>query len=168
MSNIGVEKTLAEGRALIAQMTEHDLLEVVEIEESSGLSRWGWEAYFGELLRTNETIMLVVRPRHQRQTAEGFSVIGFIAARLAADELHINNMAVREGLRQGGIGALLLGTALEEARRRGARRSFLEVRASNVPAQRLYQKFGFKLSGRRPHYYAGPTEDALVMTAALL
>jgi [ribosomal protein S18]-alanine N-acetyltransferase len=167
MSNAGLEKTPAQKRAVIAQMTEHDLLEVVEIEEASGLSRWGWEAYFGELTRRNETVMLVARPLYQEQPEESFSILGFIAARLAADELHINNMAVREGLRQNGIGALLLGTALKEGRRRGARRSFLEVRASNNAAQSLYLKFGFQFSGRRPHYYADPMEDALVMTAAL-
>lgn len=168
MSNAVVEKTLAESQALIEQMTEHDLLEVVEIEESSGLSRWGWEGYFGELVRKNETVMLVARPLHLGRTAESFSISGFIAARMTADELHINNMAVREGMRLGGIGSLLLGAALEEGRRRGARRSFLEVRASNEAAQRLYSKFGFQLSGRRRRYYADPTEDALVMTAALL
>ncbi|HEX8746897.1 MAG TPA: ribosomal protein S18-alanine N-acetyltransferase [Pyrinomonadaceae bacterium] len=168
MSYTGVEKTRAEASALIAQMTEHDLLEVVEIEETSGLSRWGWEAYFGELARPTDTIMLVARPQQHAHGIEGFSILGFIAARLAADELHINNTAVREGLRQIGIGSLLLGAALEEGRKRGARRSFLEVRASNLNAQKLYRKFGFELSGRRAHYYADPTEDALVMTARLL
>ncbi|HEX8175273.1 MAG TPA: ribosomal protein S18-alanine N-acetyltransferase [Pyrinomonadaceae bacterium] len=168
MSYTGVEKTRAEANALIAQMSEHDLLEVVEIEESSGLSRWGWDAYFGELARPTETIMLVARPlRHDRRIG-GFSILGFIATRLTADELHVNNMAVRAGLRQGGIGSQLLGAALVEGRKRGARRSFLEVRASNLTAQKLYRKFGFEVSGRRAHYYADPTEDALVMTARLL
>lgn len=168
MSNTGVEKTRAEASAVIAQMTEHDLLEVVEIEESSGLSRWGWDAYLGELVRPAETVMLVARPEEHERGTESFSILGFIAARLAADELHINNMAVREGLRQGGIGSQLLSTALEEGRKRGALRSFLEVRASNLAAQKLYGKFGFELSGRRVRYYAEPIEDALVMTAQLL
>jgi ribosomal-protein-alanine N-acetyltransferase len=148
-------------------MTEHDLLEVVEIEESSGLSRWGWEAYYGELGRPTETIMLVARPLHDEQRL-GLRVLGFIAARITAEELHINNMAVREAWRQGGIGALLLGAALKEGRRRAARRSFLEVRASNAAAQALYARFGFRVSGKRQRYYTGPTEDALVMTARLL
>ena len=167
MSNAGVEKRHAETLASVSLMTEHDLLEVVEIEEASGLSRWGWEAYFGELVRGSETVMLVARPVNSGRDAYSFSILGFIAARLTADELHVNNMAVRDGWRQAGIGSLLLGTALEEGRRRGARRSFLEVRASNDAAQALYQKFGFQLSGRRPRYYADPTEDALVMTAEL-
>jgi ribosomal-protein-alanine N-acetyltransferase len=159
----------AEGvQASISQMTEHDLLEVVEIEESTGLSRWGWEAYYGELARERETIMLVARPLSEEQNVNGFSIMGFIATRIASDELHINNMAVREEWRQAGIGSRLLSAALEEAKRRGVRRSFLEVRASNEAAQALYSKFGFSANGRRSNYYVDPAEDALVMTARLL
>jgi ribosomal-protein-alanine N-acetyltransferase len=166
MSNIGAEKIVETKPVAISKMTEHDLLEVVEIEETTGLSRWGWEAYYGELARARETIMLVARPA-QTTRPEGFRILGFIAARLTANELHINNMAVREGWRKLGIGAMLLGSALEEAKRRGALRSFLEVRLSNLPAQALYERFGFEPSGRRPRYYADPQEDALVMTSTL-
>ena len=150
----------------VSRMTEHDLLEVVAIEESTGLSRWGWEAYHAELSREREAIMLVVRSDDRAERAS-FRVIGFIAARIGNEELHINNMAVRKDWRQRGIGALLLGTALEEGKRRGARRAFLEVRASNGAAQALYGRMGFRSTARRPRYYTDPTEDALVMTAAL-
>jgi ribosomal-protein-alanine N-acetyltransferase len=76
-------------------------------------------------------------------------------------------MAVREGSRKRGIGTLLLGRALEEAKGRGARRSFLEVRFSNKAAQSLYRRLGFLASDRRPRYYTDPAEDALVMKATL-
>src|SRR5690349_20281265 len=46
----------------IVRMTEHDLLEVVEIEEQSGLSRWGWAAYYAELQGGNRELMLVAKP----------------------------------------------------------------------------------------------------------
>lgn len=167
MSNIGAEKRGARLEASISQMMEHDLLEVVEIEEATGLSRWGWEAYYGELARPRETIMLVARPLSQERRVEGHAVMGFIAARLAAGELHVNNMAVREEWRTRGLGSELLGAALREGKRRGARKAFLEVRASNEAAQALYAKFGFERSGRRSMYYADPVEDALVMTACL-
>ena len=167
MSNIGAGKILEQRRVSISRMMEHDLLEVVEIEEASGLSRWGWDAYYAELLQARNTVMLVARPLDEARRLDSFGVIGFIAARLAADELHINNVAVREDWRRGGIGALLLHAALEEGKRCGARRAFLEARASNVAAQALYCKFGFSVSARRPGYYADPLEDALVMTAAL-
>ena len=167
MSNVGTEKIHEGARATISQMTEHDLLEVVEIEDTTGLSRWGWDAYYAELARPRETVMLVARPLWEDPTLNRFRILGFIATRLTADELHNNNMAVRHGWLKGGIGALLLGSALEEAKRRGARRSFLEVRTSNLAAQTLYAKFGFRQSGLRPRYYTDPTEDAVVMTLPL-
>lgn len=167
MSNIGVKKISLQRRVSISKMKEHDLLEVVEIEEASGLSRWGWDAYYGELVHSRDTIMLVACPFDEERSLGGFGVLGFIASRLTADELHINNMAVREGWRKSGIGALLLGSALEEGKRCGARRSFLEVRASNEAAQALYYKFGFRATARRPGYYTEPLEDALLMSAAL-
>ena len=46
----------------IERMSEHDLLEVVEIEEQSGLSRWGWAAYYAEMQGANRDLMLVARP----------------------------------------------------------------------------------------------------------
>lgn len=166
MWNIGAEKLAAQLRVSISQMKEHDLLEVVEIEEASGLSRWGWEAYHAELEQGQDTIMLVASAPEELRFEE-IRILGFIAARLAGEELHINNMAVRDEWRQQGIGALLLGAALEEGLRRGARNSFLEVRASNTAAQALYSKFGFKAASRRTRYYTNPTEDAIVMAAAL-
>src|SRR5437868_3727914 len=138
MSNTGVEKSSEQMRVSISQMREHDLLEVVEIEEASGLSRWGWDAYYGELAHGRGTVMLVARSLDRERRLEKFGVLGFIAARITADELHINNMAVREGRRKSGLGSLLLGSALEEGKRCGARSAFLEVRASNGAAQALY------------------------------
>jgi ribosomal-protein-alanine N-acetyltransferase len=149
-------------------MTEHDLLEVVEIEESSGLSRWGWEAYHAELVRgASGAIMLVAREPNSAEIFEGKRVIGFIAARFSVDEMHINNVAVREASRRRGVGSALFATALEEGARRGAREAFLEVRASNRAAQALYERHGFRVIGRSRGYYKEPTEDALMMSVRL-
>ncbi|HEV2860171.1 MAG TPA: ribosomal protein S18-alanine N-acetyltransferase [Pyrinomonadaceae bacterium] len=144
------------------RMSEHDLLEVVEIEETTGLSLWGWDAYRSELDRP-EAIMLVVRGR----AGAGPSVVGFIAARCNLDEVHVNNIGVRHGYRRRGVGGALLGAALAAAAGRGAREAILEVRASNLDAQALYARFGFKVVGRRKNYYRDPPEDALVMTRRL-
>lgn len=148
----------------IAAMSAHDLLEVVEIEESSGLSRWGWESYHAELARP-EAIMLVARS--DAPDATGRRVLGFVAARHAAGELHINNIGVRAESRRQGAGKVLLGAALSAGRRMGARTSVLEVRAGNEAAQELYRRFKFAVVGRRKNYYREPPEDALIMTAAL-
>jgi len=150
---------------LIGQMSEHDLLEVVEIEESCGLSLWGWDAYRTELAR-DEAIMLVARPKTP-DVLNGRGVAGYVAARLGADEVHVNNIGVRVEARRLGLGAVLLGLALDLAALHGARGAVLEVRAGNRVAQALYRRFGFRVVGERRRYYREPVEDALVMTRRL-
>src|SRR5690242_4870707 len=89
----------------IDRMTEHDLVEVCQIEEMSGLSAWGWDAYHHELQSRGDSIMLVARIE---STVRQFGLAGFIVARLIADELHVNNVAVRHEFRGKGIGSTLL------------------------------------------------------------
>src|ERR1051325_11770641 len=98
----------------IIRMTEHDLLEVVEIEEQSGLSRWGWAAYYAELQSGNRELMLVARVTRS-STVESTPIAGYIVARDTAGELHINNVAVRSEYRRRGIGAAMLERVLHEA-----------------------------------------------------
>jgi len=94
-------------------------------------------------------------------------VVGFVLARLAADELEILNLAVLPGYRGNGLGKRLLEKALREGRRQGARRAYLEVRTSNSRAIAFYKANGFEVRGRRPLYYAEPVEDALLLERAL-
>jgi ribosomal-protein-alanine N-acetyltransferase len=163
---------MAEQRAALApedititRMTEHDLLEVVQIEEQSGLSRWGWAAYYAELQGANRELMLVARP--SESAVEAVPILGYIVARETAGELHINNFAVRSGHRRRGIGAALLERVLAEARLRKANAAFLEVRSGNHAAQALYEKSGFRAIARRANYYSDPREDAVVMSLVL-
>ena len=149
----------------ITRMSEHDLLEVVEIEEQSGLSRWGWAAYYAELQGANRELMLVARL--VQSTIESSPIIGYIVARETAGELHINNFAVRSSFRRRGVGAALLDHVLQEARRRKANAAFLEVRSANLAAQALYEKSGFRAIATRANYYSDPREDAVVMTLNL-
>jgi ribosomal-protein-alanine N-acetyltransferase len=152
----------------ITRMTEHDLLEVVEIEQLSALSAWGWDAYHKELQSPEDVIMLVARTETADSTLDHeHAVAGFIVSRLVADELHINNVAIRPEVRRRGIAAQLLKAVLREGRRHGARLAFLEVRAGNAAAQGLYRRCGFQVTGRRPHYYNQPAEDALLMSLLL-
>jgi ribosomal-protein-alanine N-acetyltransferase len=143
-------------------MTEHDLLEVVEIEKVSGISAWGWDAYHKELQSPEDVIMLVAKVGN-----EGHAIAGFIVSRLVAAELHINNVAVRPESHRRGIAAQLLTAVLREGRRNGAHLAFLEVRAGNAAAQGLYLRCGFQVTGRRRRYYNQPVEDALLMSLLL-
>jgi ribosomal-protein-alanine N-acetyltransferase len=149
----------------IVRMTEHDLLEVVEIEEQSGLSRWGWAAYYAELQGGNRELMLVAKPVQVHVDQQ--QIAGYIVARETAGELHINNVAVRDAYRRRGYGAMLLGKVLDEARKKRATAAFLEVRNGNSAAQALYQKCGFRAIAKRSNYYSDPTEDAVVMSLDL-
>ena len=149
-------------RIAIARMTEHDLLAVVEIEERSGLSPWGWDAYHKELQSPEEVVMLVARIG-----ALGNTIAGFIVARIIGRELHVYNVAVKPEFRRRGIAARLLREALVRGVGKGAALAFLEVREANTAAQNLYQACGFQLSGRRRGYYAAPLEDALLMSVSL-
>ena len=148
----------------IERMTEHDLLEVVEIEETCGLSRWGWSAYHNELSDGHGGLMLVVRCA----PVDGHLLSAFIAARLVADELHVNNIAVRPAYRRQGIGGVLLKRVLDVGALVGASLAVLEVRDSNKSAQALYERYGFRIVGLRKEYYSNPVEDALIMRMSLI
>ena len=86
---------------------------------------------------------------------------------MAPDEREILNVAVDPGQRRKGVARALLMRELTHEREhelaRGPVRWFLEVRASNVAAIRLYETVGFEHCGRRPGYYQQPAEEAIVM-----
>ena len=151
---------------IITRMSEHDLLEVVEIEEQSGLSRWGWAAYYAELQGGNRDLMLIAK-QAEAAVVESGPIAGYIVARETAGELHINNVAVRPEFRRRGIGEALLSRVIKEARQRNANAAFLEVRSANHAAQALYEKSGFRAIARRANYYSEPLEDAVVMSLVL-
>ena len=88
---------------------------------------------------------------------------GFVVAGRMADEMEILNLAVEPSYRRRGAATKLLEAAMEFAQARGARRVFLEVRASNAGAIAFYRRYGFAEIARRPRYYAEPVEDALVL-----
>lgn len=166
MSRAEPAAEIVRGDFVLETMSEHDLLEVVEIEEACSLSLWGWEAYRLELDRP-EAIMLVARNLSVDSLASERELLGFIAARVSAGELHVNNIGVREMYRRNGVGGALLGRVLEVAGSYGVRSALLEVRSANEVAQTLYRRYGFEVMGRRRNYYRDPTDDALVMSRRL-
>jgi [ribosomal protein S18]-alanine N-acetyltransferase len=144
-------------------MTMEDLSEVVDIEEASGLNRWGFDSYKRELFTNPDSVMLVARSPQ----LEGRGVIGFFAGWTVADEMHINNIASHPEHRRIGVGRRLLEHAINEGAMRDVAFVLLEVRASNEAAQTLYKKLGFSYVSRRRDYYRSPTEDAFVMKLKL-
>jgi len=91
-------------------------------------------------------------------------IVGFAGLWFMLDEAHITAIAVRSNYRRSGIGEGLLISTIELARQLNANIVTLEVRASNMVAQALYQKYGFRVVGNRPRYYSDDGEDAVLMS----
>lgn len=137
-------------------MTVDDLVSVHRIEHASFTQPWPDEAYRSELQANRLASYLVARA--------GDDVIAFGGIWLMVDEAHVTTFAVDPPWRRRRIGETLLLALMNLAMARHAREATLEVRLSNLPARRLYEKFGFRPVGIRPRYYSDNGEDALIMT----
>lgn len=135
---------------------EADLDAILAIEAESFHRPTTRDWYLNELTRPDVCYIYILR------TTE-VAVAGFCAFWRIADQIHINNLAVRPALRGHGLGGLLLAAVLRDADAMDARAAMLEVRRSNTAALRLYERAGFRVSGVRPVYYTHPVEDALVL-----
>ena len=95
---------------------------------------------------------------------------GFLIGRVVAGEAELITLAVDPGARKRGTGGRLVDGFLAEAKARGGESVFLEVLASNLPAQSLYARKGFEQKGKRRGYYLSPEGerlDALVLARAI-
>jgi ribosomal-protein-alanine N-acetyltransferase len=97
---------------------------------------------------------------------DGGPVVGYSVCWSILDERHLLNVAVHPEHRSLGVGWRLMEAVLEAGRASGGRVVYLEVRAGNVGARRLYKRFGFRELGVRRGYY-GPGQDAIVMELRL-
>lgn len=96
------------------------------------------------------------------------TVVAYLMARVLPPTAEIMNLAVAPPYRRQGLAAALLANGLSALAARGATEVFLEVRASNLPAQALYREAGFRPMGTRARYYEAPREDALVLRRDLV
>lgn len=149
----------------IGAMKVEDLDQVLEIEQASFSVPWSRKLFLAELSKPAVSTLLVAYgdrevPRGGRTVRE---VMAYIVFWIVADEMHILNLAVAAAYRRRGIAKKLIVSAVRYAYSRGARTAYLEVRASNTPAQRLYSSLGFTGSFVRRGYYDMPVEDAVVM-----
>ncbi|WP_067486862.1 ribosomal protein S18-alanine N-acetyltransferase [Actinomadura hibisca] len=94
-------------------------------------------------------------------------LVGYAGLAAAGGQADVQTIGVRPDRRGSGLGAALLTELLDEAARRGSDAVFLEVRADNAPAQRLYERFGFERVGLRKRYYQPSGVDAIVMRLVL-
>lgn len=140
----------------VRAMRMGDIEAVHEIERASFSEPWPAHALRQELTGNRLARYLVAE-------REGV-VVGYAGLWLMVDDGHITTFGVHPDHRRHGVGLRLLVAVAELAMEVGAARLTLEVRPTNSPARRLYERFGFIEAGRRPRYYSDDGEDALIMT----
>jgi ribosomal-protein-alanine N-acetyltransferase len=141
-------------------MRPADVPDVVAIERATFPIPWTHDNFLHEIERNPFACNRVARSGRGNLEA-------YASTWMLSGELRINNLAVREASRGKGIGEALLRNLMELARQAGCQIASLEVRPSNLPALRLYEKLGFREAGRRRGYYTDTHEDALLMRAPL-
>ncbi len=142
----------------VRRMRAEDLPSVITIEATAYTVPWS-EATFRGLLQRADADLVVAE-------LDG-ALVGYACSWFVVDQGELGNVAVAEGWRNHGVGTRLIESVIERALERGAREVFLEVRPSNISAQRLYGRFGFREVARRRNYYTDPPEDAVVMRRSL-
>lgn len=143
-----------ETAVVIRPLEKEDVRALACLEQEIFTVPWT-EQMFSELLSHDYNLYLVAESDKK--------VIGCAGLTMLGEEGDIDKVMVEEHFRGQGIAALLLQNLMNEARCRGITSFTLEVRASNHPAIRLYERFGFRSEGVRPKFYEKPTEDALIM-----
>jgi len=169
----------------VTPMTVDDLDAIMALERVCFKDPWTRRMYLADLTQNELATYLAVRlptivPEAQRSGIADCGlripaasqseirnpkseIIAYGGFWLMTDEAHIATIASHPDWRGCGLGLTLMLALLDVAQAAGARLSTLEVRAGNIPAQRLYEKLGFEIAGRRRHYYRDG-EDGLIMT----
>ncbi len=119
---------------------------------------------FSDAWREETVAADMEKPHSLYLVAEGEDgILGYACLWLVEDELQLVNIGVRKAQRRNGIASALLEKTEEEAVSKKASLIYLEVRVSNVAAQELYRKFGFKVQAIRKGVYSLPKEDGYIM-----
>jgi ribosomal-protein-alanine N-acetyltransferase len=136
-----------------------DVARVAAIEAASFSSAWKPHTFISLLDTSGPELWVLEHPED--------GVIGYFVLWCVMDQAELANIAVADGHRGHGLGAVLFERMLDVGRKRGVTSVYLEVRASNEAAIGLYERFGFTQIGVRKRYYDQPREDALVMLLRL-
>ena len=130
---------------------ENDLPAVARMEKEIFSDAWTEESFLSG--GPDERILL---------SEDNGEITGYLAGRFIGDVAELLKLAVSKELRRVGTGSALLSAFIAEAKERGCETMWLEVRESNLPAIRLYEKYGFVRNGFRRDYYLDPVESAVL------
>jgi ribosomal-protein-alanine N-acetyltransferase len=137
----------------IRRLNYADLPQVIAVERRAFPTPWSLAMFVLELSKPSGICLAAVR--------DG-ALVGYLVCSRYDTVWHLMNVAVDDRLLRQGIATTLIDRLFELADDPGEQYT-LEVRTSNVPAIRLYGKFGFRPAGRRRGYYHDNREDALIM-----
>lgn len=136
-----------------------DILRIASLEEVCfGREKWTYAMFASSFMQNGFFSALC--------ETEGKELVGYGCVQCVFDSADLLNIAVAPDYRQRGVGKTLLKRLTGGAKRRGVKKMFLEVRASNVAAQALYTGEGFTVLSERKKYYPDG-ESALVMVKEL-
>ncbi|MGL5346704.1 MAG: ribosomal protein S18-alanine N-acetyltransferase [Peptostreptococcaceae bacterium] len=143
-----------ESNLVIEQMTSEDIGGVFEVEKNCFEHYWSKDSFTKEL--KNDVARYLVAKIDNK-------VVGYVGIWFVVDEGHITNVAVHSDYRGLKIGDKLIKELVDLCKKNNIVSMTLEVRVSNIVAQNLYKKYGFKLAGIRKEYYSDNKEDAMIM-----
>ena len=145
----------------IQSATIDDLDALVALDEACFSVPWSRKSFEAELEGNQfSRVLIIAHP----EPAHAVRAIGYICVWIVFEEIRFLNLAVHPDFRRQGMAKQLIGEALGQAGAVGCCRGMLEVRATNMPAQKLYKSFCFQAYATRKSYYTNPTEDAILMT----
>ncbi len=139
----------------IQQMTQEHIDDVLTIEQSCFALPWTREDFEREMTENKLAIYIIA-------VLDG-KIVGYAGMWHVVTEGHITNVAVLQEYRKQGIGNALIEEIIRIAEQREMIGITLEVRISNIAAQKLYTKYGFRPEGFRKKYYQDTKEDAIIM-----
>ena len=140
----------------ISKMSKDDIEDVTKIEaEAYGKHHWSSTSFYDEMSNN-------LAKYYCAKTSEG-ELVGYAGTWHIIDEGHITTIAVKNDYRRNHIGEAMIYKIIEDCYKNEIKYLTLEVRASNIPAIKLYEKYGFQSLGTRKGYYQDNNEDALIM-----
>jgi ribosomal-protein-alanine N-acetyltransferase len=142
-------------KIVIREMTVQDVPQVAEVENACFTNPWTIDIYYQELNENRYAKYFVVEWEEK--------IIGYAGVWLVIDEAQITNIAIHPDFRGKKLGEKLFQHVLLTVIQLGAKQLSLEVRQSNLVAQKMYYKFGLVPGGIRKNYYTDNQEDAIVM-----
>ncbi|MBQ1410275.1 MAG: ribosomal protein S18-alanine N-acetyltransferase [Oscillospiraceae bacterium] len=143
----------------IVPMQRRHIAAIAALEAASFSAPWDEASIRAEL--DNPLALWLVA-----EGADG-GVLGYVGSQSCFEDADILNVCVAPEARRQGVAEALMRELELQLPAKGVEKITLEVRSSNTPAIRLYEKLGYAQMGVRRGYYEKPREDAWIMQKQL-